>query len=63
MEAHLQPVESSQATIAAPEASLAEAETHHNDERFILFVGFSVGMLIAGVFLVYIVLAAADLLK
>jgi hypothetical protein len=63
MEAAVQPVETSQATIARPDAGHVEAESHQGDERFVLIVGFAIGMMIAGVFLVYIVLAAADLLK
>lgn len=62
MEASLQPVESSQATIAQTDAGHVEAEGSHGDERMVLVVGFAVGMTIAGVFLVYIVLAAAQLL-
>ena len=57
MEANLQPVET------APETAHVEPQGNERDERFVLLVGFSVGMMVAGIFLLYVVLSAAGLLK
>ena len=51
------------ATPAHGSPALAETDAPHTDQFFILVVGFSFGMLIAGIFLVYIVLSAANLLR
>lgn len=44
------------------ETGLTERELIHDDERFVLIVGFCVGMMVAATFLVYVVLSAAKLL-
>jgi hypothetical protein len=44
-------------------ATIAEPEAAHGDQFMVLVIGFVVGMMIAFGFLIYIVLASADLLK
>lgn len=51
-----------EATVAHGEDAVEEPQLTHGDEFKVLVFGFALGMIIGGIFLLYVVLAAANLL-